>query len=275
MALELPDGWRDQLPDDIKTSGVLDDVKTIDQMATMIVNGRKLQSRQISIPTADASDDERKTFYRDLQSKIPDLVYVGEGAEMDNIYDRMGRPEAPDKYKMGDVPDPLKDNFAKLAETAHKSGLTQAQMEALGSTIIGDYEASVNTHAARMEEQKKAIDSLYGEAKDERLKSIAEFAEKIGFDDSLVDAVREGIVSVDNLKALEKTKLGFKSPGPRIGDETGADDFTHLTPTQAKEQLDQLMSNREHAYWDASRAGHKEAVDKVVELNRQILAGQS
>ncbi len=104
MALELPDGWKEQLPDEIKTSGVLDDIKTIDQMATMVVNGRKLQSNQISIPGEDVSPEKRDEFLKDkkkAQEVLIDLVGERFGTELDfidlkNLLEAIDRGDATD-----------------------------------------------------------------------------------------------------------------------------------------------------------------------------------
>lgn len=274
MALELPDGWRDQLPDDIKTNGVLDDVTSIDQMAKMVVNGRQLQTHQISIPSEDASPEKREEFLKDLQSKIPDLVYVGEDADLSNVYDRMGRPKEPTEYELPEIPDPLKDNFAGLAAKAHEVGVSNKQLKALSETILGDYETNVNTSVANLEATKQEVSKLYGEATPEKLEQAANFAKQLGFTDDFSEAIKEGVVGVENLKAFDKIMEGFESPGPRIGDEQGATGFSHLTPDQAEIQLSEIMGNKEHPYWDGASPAHDSAVKKVVELTRQADAGK-
>ncbi len=274
MPLELPDGWRDQLPEDIKTNGVFDDIKSIDQMAKMIVNSRQLQTKQISIPGSDASAEAKSTFYKDLQTKVPDLVYVGEGADMSTVYDRMGRPGSSSEYNLGDVPDPLKDNFSNLAGKAHELGISNKQFKGITDMIVGDYTKSADLHAGRVDELGKALDKEYGEARGEKLKTATNFAKQIGFDDTFVAAISDGEVSVDNMKALEKVMGGYKSSGPNIGDEDGAGGFTHLTPDQAELALSEIEKNKEHPYWDNSSSAHTAAVKNYVELVRAAEAGK-
>ncbi len=273
MALELPDGWKDQLPDEIKTSGVLDDIKTIDQMATMVVNGRKLQSNQISIPGEDVSPEKRDEFLKDLQSKIPDLVYVGEGADLGNIYDRMGRPKEATDYKLPDIPDPLKDNFATLSVKAHELGVTDKQLSGITDSILGDYNNSLNKQAVAKETSTSAMKKEYGEAFEDRKTSTANFAKQVGFDDGFVDAVKDGMIGLDNMKAFDKLMGGYESPGPKIGDELGQE-FQHMTPGQAELKLDEIMNNKEHPYWDGANPAHDAAIAKVIELTRAADMGK-
>lgn len=274
MSIELPDGWRDELPEDIKTNGVLDDIKTIDQMAKMVIDARAFQSNALRIPSDDAAPEKREEFLRDLQTKIPDLVYVGKDADMSNIYDRMGRPKDPAEYELPDIPDPLKENFAGLAKRAHEVGVTKSQMKAISETILGDFNDNSARQTNALEDAVKEIKREYGEAFDKRLSSTAEFAKKIGFDESLVAAVSKGHVGLENMKALEKLMVSYGSTGPRIGDDPGNNENGRLSPHEAELRLNEIMNNKEHAWWDASNPAHKAAVMKVVELTRAADAGK-
>lgn len=271
--IELPDGWRDQLPEDIRSNGVLDDVKSIDQMATMIVNGRKLQTNQISIPSADAAPEKRDEFLKDLQTKIPDLVYVGEGADMDTIHGRLGRPNEASEYKLPEIPDPLKDNFAGLTAKAFELGMTDNQMKGISEAILSDYTTNMDKATNAMHEQQSSLKQAYGDAYEQNVKGAADFAKKVGFDEQLVGAISEGGIGVENMKAFEVLMDGFKSHGPRIGDNEGSE-FGHMTPEQAELQLTDIMSNKEHAYWNGADPAHDAAIKKVLDLTRSADAGK-
>lgn len=274
MPVELPDGWRDELPEEIRQNGALDSITTIDQMAKMVVDGRALASNAVRVPSEDASAEVREQFLKDLQTKVPDLVYVGEGADLSNLYDRMGRPKEPTEYEVGEVPDPLKENFAGLTAKAHELGVTKSQMKGLAETILTDFNNSQASHAGALEQAVDEIKKEYGEAYEKTLSTTADFAKRVGFDDSLVDAVKQGHVGVDNMKALQKVMEGFNSPGPRIGDDPGQNEFTSLTPEQAELQLAEIQNNKEHPYWDGAHPGHDAAVKKYVELVRAADAGK-
>jgi hypothetical protein len=72
--------------------------------------------------------------YRELETKLgaDKLILPKEGAdakEWDPIYNKLGRPESPDKYKFPDGVDA--DTVKALAPELHKLGITQTQAEAL------------------------------------------------------------------------------------------------------------------------------------------------
>lgn len=274
MPLELPEGWRDQLPETIAKNGTLDGIETIDQLAEMVVSARARESNSIHIPSRDAGEDAQKAFLTDLQEKVPDLVYVGEGVDMNNLYDRMGRPESHTAYELPEIPDPLKDNFAGLTEAAHKLGITKGQMKGLSEQILGDFNDNKSRAVAAAEEIVGAVKSEYGEAFETKTAALGEFAKQVGFDAKLVEAVSEGAVGLDNMKALEKLQEGFKSPGPRIGDDQGDNEFTHLTPQQAELKIDEIMNNKDHPYWHGTAPGHSAAIQQMTELVRAADAGK-
>lgn len=273
MPLELPDGWRDQLPEDIKSNGVLDTISTIDQMATMIVNSRTDLAQSIRIPTDDASPEKKTEFLDTLKNKVPDLVYVGEGADLSNLYDRMGRPKEASEYGLKDIPEPLVGNFENLSKKAHELGLSAGQLNGLTETILGDFNTSKDTQASKVDEIKGAVKKEYGEATDDHLTAASDFAKQLGFDDNLVSAIKDGAIGLDNMKAFDKVMGGFESPGPRIGGEPGTSRTT-LTPWEAEQQLTEMQNNKEHPYNNPGSHLHDEAKKKFVELVTAADAGK-
>ena len=204
---------------------------------------------------------------------IPDLVYVGDGADLNVLHDRMGRPKTADDYALGDIPDPLKGNFTKLSTKAHELGVTDAQLKGITESIIGDYTESLNVATAAADATKTEVAALFGEATDEKLGVAGDFAKQLGFDEKLVSAIRSGAVGADNLKAFDAVMKGFESPGPRIGDDLTTE-LTHLTPEQAEIKLAEIMDNKESPYWNGSHPAHSAMVKKVVELTRAADAGK-
>jgi len=266
MPLELPDGWRDQLPEDIKTNGVFDDVKTIDQMATMIVNGRTAQAHSIRIPGSDANAETRTEFLTDLQGKVPDLVYVGEGADLSNVYDRMGRPKESTQYELGDIPDPLTGNFENLTKKAHELGLSKTQLKGMTETILGDFNDSMNEQAGKMEKTKLELKTEYGDAMSDKLGVASDFAKQLGFDANFSAAIKDGMMGLENMKAFDKIMDGFESTGPRIGGELGDGGRTNITPYEAEQQLTEMQNNKTHPFNNPSDPMHAQAKQKFVEL---------
>ncbi|MFV2057716.1 MAG: hypothetical protein ACC707_14715, partial [Thiohalomonadales bacterium] len=70
----LPENWRDVLPDDLKTNGVLSGITSISQMAKMTVDARQYGSNSVRIPSEDATEEDRGKFITDIVAKVPTLM---------------------------------------------------------------------------------------------------------------------------------------------------------------------------------------------------------
>ncbi|GAH34383.1 unnamed protein product, partial [marine sediment metagenome] len=240
---------------------------------TMIVKGRQDLTHSVRIPGEDASKEMRLEFLADLQKKVPDLAYVGEGADMSNLYDRMGRPKEASEYALGDIPEALQPQFVNIGKKAHEMGLSDAQLKGLTETILTDFNSSMDIQAATMKTSKQEVASLYGDALADKLKDASSFAKLLGFDDNFSGAIGDGVMGLDNMKAFDKLMDGFESPGPRIGHETGGE-LTNLTPAQAEEQLSLMQNNKEHAFNNPADPLHAQAKAKFVELVRSAEVGK-
>lgn len=154
-----PPAFAETLPADIRGEAAFRDIKDIDGLARGFLG----QSKLIGVP-------------RERLLELP--ADPADAAGFGKIYDRLGRPEAPDKYSFA-APDPatgvkLDDAIVgSFREIAHKAGLSQAQVEALYGWNIGlataqakaTQENATATHAAA----EQALKTEFGAAYDEKL----------------------------------------------------------------------------------------------------------
>jgi len=272
----LPENWRDGLPEDLKTSGVLESVNNIEQIAKMAVDGRKLASNAVRIPSDDASEEDRKTFQDDLLTKLPGLMVkpdIDNDDSVKQVLKSLGMPETVEGYELKDIPEPLTDNFNNLAKTAHDAGLTKKQLEAITTGIITDFQTNSDTVRGQVEAQVGELKQEWGAAYDNKVKTISHFAEQTGFTDDLIDAIESGQLSPANMKAFDSVVKGFQGEGIEIGKQPN-DVRATMTPQEADTRLNELMGNKDHAYWHPEDPEHSAAVKKVVELGKLAEAGQ-
>ncbi len=107
MIDELPENWKDILPEDIRNNGVLNGVTNLSQMAKMTIDARQYGSTSIRIPSEDASAEDKKTFRDDLMTKLPDLMYKPNMESQDSINEvmrTMGMPETVEGYQLPEMP---------------------------------------------------------------------------------------------------------------------------------------------------------------------------
>ncbi len=264
----LPDNWKDSLPEDIRASGVLENVNNVEQIAKMAIDGRKLASNAVRIPSEDASEEDHKAFRDDLMGKVPNLMIKPDVDNQDSINEVMrslGMPENVEGYELKDIPDPLKDNFDNMAKTAHSVGMTKKQLEVITAGIITDYQAGADAAKGELEAQKNELKTEWGAAYDTKVKTISHFAEQTGFSDELINAIEGGQLSPANMKAFDMVVTGYQGEGVEIGKQPGDVEKT-MTPDEADTRLNELMGNKEHAYWHPEDPEHEAAKKKVHEL---------
>lgn len=166
----------------------------------------------------------------------------------DAIYNKLGRPESPDKYEVK-LPEGVQVDEARLKQgrdLAHKLGLNTKQFQELVSVDAQYYQQT--TEAAFKEQQQKATleaESLkkeWGNAYDER-KELARRALRSnlpqGADaDAIMDTLEKSVGLASTLKLL--ANVGSKS-GEDKTPNSGADRPFGYSPEQAKSDKQQLM----------------------------------
>jgi hypothetical protein len=265
----LPEGWQQSLPDDIRDSGVLADVKDISAIAKMAVAGRQLMSDHVRIPGESATPEARQEFIKTMTEKVPELVAVSEDMSM---YDKLGRPASAEAYDLGEMPADIKDKFGSLTAKAHELGLTNKQMAGIAGTLASDHQVAQDATKAALSAERSAMKEAWGETYDTKLNELKHFAKQTGFTDDFVSAVGSGEIESANLKALDNV-MGAYEGGVEIGNQPG-DSNVGITPDQAEKELDEIMGNKDGAYYDVSNPSHKATISRVHELVGAAEAGK-
>jgi hypothetical protein len=235
-----PVAFADMLPEDIRTDPVFRDIKDLEGLA----RGYKGQAALIGIP-------------RDRVLALP--ADPSDAEAMGKVYDRLGRPEAPDKYvfQTEGLPEGVTVDDATMdwfRATAHKLGLSQGQAAALfdawnqhaGSTIAAATQQSAQAHEAAI----GALRQEWGAAFDEKLRiakdalahyggpKAAEIAERYGSDPDLAR------IFAEVGKVLQEH--GMIGRGAPTGQAT-------LSPTEAQQEINARYADPEFTKRLASR----------------------
>lgn len=272
----LPEGWRESLPDDMKNNGILDTVTSIENLTKMAIDGRTLATTALHVPSSDASDDAQNAFREDLMKKIPDLIFKPDMDSQDSFNRTMktlGMPDEVAGYELPELPDSIKDNMVSLSETAHKAGLTKNQFSAITHGILDDLKKNTDIAVGSMEEQKSELKTEWGAAYDQKIKTVAHFAEQTGFSGEFISAIRNGQIDATNMKAFDNVIKGYEGEANQIGRQAVNPDII-MTPKEADNRLNELMGNKDHAFWHPEDPSHEAAKEKVLELGKLAETGE-
>lgn len=224
----------------------------------------------------NSADDVLKS-YANLESTLGERVKIpGEDAspeERDAFLTKLGRPEAADKYDLGDALQNVEPEVvSQFNEIAYKLGLSNEQAKALV-----EFEASLmpsqEVLQAELEEYNKSAESelkeIWGKDYDENIKATRK-----------VLADYESRLNNDSMKEL--LEVAGNNPALRVMLADIADSYKEKptidgsasvrTPEQAKAEIASLRGDSEFmaAYQQNFHPGHKEAVAKLTKLYKEV-----
>lgn len=261
--------FSDLLPEELKGDPSLQDFKDIGGLAKSYISAQKMLGKSIRIPGEDASEEARAEFYKKL-TEVPDVYYAAGEEGVESLYNQLGRPESPEKYKIeveGAELNP--EALGEFTKMAHKIGLTNKQVNE-----IARYEAEHNKQMSeamekQAEEDGKKLREIWGPEYDNRLNMakavLNQYADK--YPDHVQQLIESNAANNPALLAMI-SELGKSVLEESSVASNGSSRSFGLTPEEAQEQYNEILSNMSHPYWDGDHPGHEQAVSKAHKLKR-------
>ena len=178
--------------------------------------------------------------------RLPDFDKA-EKTEMDQFYNKLGRPFEPKGYDIP-VPDGMPTDFAEAAKLKfHELGLTAKQARELAAW---NNEMSANmgvqqkeAYEAKIAQENAQLKAEWGAAFDQELGAAKNAAKALGIKPEQIDAL-EGSLGFANLMKM------MSNIGKRIGEDKfvdgGADPIGGaMTPAGAKARISQLQGDKD------------------------------
>lgn len=222
-----PSSWIDGFSEDLK--GYVEN-KGFKDPATVVDSYRNL---------------EKLLGSRDKLLKLPDKEDDAEAWK--EIYNKLGRPEKPEDYKL-QAPDMDKDNgFSKWAEgTFHELGLSRKQAEGLAQKW-NDYVAqgaqSLKENAQeKLKQEEAALKKEWGAAYEQNANIVDRAASALGLDDKTLQSLRDSMGSAAAMKFIHNlgTKLG---EGEYVSGNNQGGGFGVLSPAAARNRIQALKAD--------------------------------
>jgi len=235
------DNWRDTIPEDIRGHKIIKETPDITTMAKRLVDANNFISKSIRLP-----DD-------------------GDTSGMDDLYNKLGRPETPEGYKI-DRPQ-LQEGQQYNEETeksfldaAHKIGLNSSQVNAL---MKWNQEQVSGMQAQAIESNEEAAAGLrreWGNAYKERIATVNDVLNQFA-DEDVRESVQGNPVLVKLLYDIGKNLVEGKAEGEGRISHT-------RTPEDAMKKIMELKRDPsfQKAYYDKRDATHDDAVAQMQKL---------
>jgi len=260
--VEVIGNWFDGLPDTVQAWDEVKTAKDADGFWDQMSNQRSLIGRSIQVPGEDASVESRQAYVQKMLGKTPEVMMRPNDEAMDEFYNSMGRPESADKYTPPELEgvefDPA--SLAAFAPLAHKAGLTNKQFQQMTTAMQQNQTQNQQQFETERGEGLQALKGEWGMAFDSRVAAAQDYVNKML--PSIGDISKLPASSVNELFEASKS---IGAEGAQMTQESGASAV--MTPAEAEQTINEILSNQEHAYWNPAHPGHKAAKDRVIKLH--------
>lgn len=271
--------WKTSLSEDLRSEASLKDFKDINSLAKSYSHLVKLQGNSIRIPGEDASAEAREEFYNKL-TKVEGVVRLPNDEDPDSMkafYDRMGRPQTTDDYKIPEIENiQFNDDALKgFKELAHNNGLNNDQLKATLEFYAQEKLQETNKHNSMVEENTATLKKIWGDDFNNRTMGAKNALEI--YRETYGDAVDDLLQSEAGsnpivINALADLYGSLKEKGTIQGK---AQIQYGTSPAEAREQIAEIRNNPEKMkiYRNPTHPDHKHLVSKMEGLYKAATQG--
>ena len=248
--------WKEAIPEDLRNDPNISKFTELEALAKSYVNAtRMIGQDKVAVPNNNSTDDQ-----------------------WNEVYDKLGRPESPDKYKLEVKSDvvPLDEGAIKsFSENAHQLGLNNKQAQGILEFYKNSMEGSAQQNQIDMETaQANAEQELrkeWGRAYEDNIKKAGAVA-KANMDANILDmqlkdgtrlgdhpAVIKGFANIANLMSEDKL-VSTESENVSQGIDYDA-------------EISKIVNDRDGPYWNKAHPDHDKIVQKVFNLRTMMTNG--
>ena len=206
--------------------------------------------------------------YNDLKAQGSDFK-VPDGSnsdEMNDFYDKLGRPETPDDYDFDIGAHDQEGSYNAFRESAHKHGLTDAQAEGMykdGDALAKEYQSEME--ASVKEQNEKTLGELkqeWGKDYDNRMEDARKAFKDMGLEEDVAEEVGKLLGVGNTVKLFDALANGSKEH--KFLDDGGT---TGSTKEAIKDEIYEITHRPE--YMDDTK--NKLLVKRVTKLYEQLV----
>ena len=245
--------WKEAISEEYRSNPNIEKFTELDALAKSYINAvSMIGTDKIPLPGKSATDEQ-----------------------WNEVYNKLGRPESADKYKLEFKTDvaPVDENVIKgFAQNAHKLGLNNKQaqgiLEFYKSTLEGSAkEMSVNMETAQAD-ATNALRSEWGRAYDDNLRKAADVAQTYLEPELLDTQLRDGSRLGDNPKIIK----AFANIANLLSEDKiiGAEADNVLQGRDIEKEIKDIEGDINGPYWNKNHPSHNKTVNQVLSL-RELL----
>ena len=245
--------WKEAIPEDLRNDPNISKFTELEALAKSYVNAtRMIGQDKVAVPNNNSTDDQ-----------------------WNEVYDKLGRPESPDKYKLEIKSDavPLDEGAIKsFAENAHQLGLNNKQAQGILEFYKNSMEGSVQQNQIDMEtaqaQAEQELRKEWGGNYEANIKKAGAVA-KANMDANILDmqlkdgtrlgdhpSIIKGFANIANLMSEDKL-VSTESEGMSQAIDYSA-------------EISKIVNDRDGPYWNKAHPDHDKVVQQVFNLRTMM-----
>ena len=248
--------WKEAISEDLRNDPNISKFTELEALAKSYVNAtRMIGQDKVAVPNNNSTEDQ-----------------------WNEVYNKLGRPESPDKYQLDAKSDvvPLDESAIKsFAENAHQLGLNNKQAQGILEFYKNSMEGSAQQNQVDMEtaqaQSEQQLRKEWGSNYESNIKKAGAVA-KANMDANILDmqlkdgtrlgdhpAIIKGFANIANLMSEDKL-VSTESEGVSQGIDYDA-------------EISKIVNDRDGPYWNKAHPDHDKIVQKVFNLRTMMSNG--
>jgi hypothetical protein len=245
--------WKEAIPEDLRNDPNISKFTELEALAKSYVNAtRMIGQDKVAVPNNNSTEDQ-----------------------WNEVYNKLGRPESPDKYKLEVNSDvvPLDESAVKsFAENAHKLGLNNKQAQGILEFYKNSMEGSVQQSQVDMEtaqaQTEQELRKEWGRAYDDNIRKAGALA-KANMNPEILDMQLQDGTRLGDHPAIIK---GFAGIANLLSEDklvsTESENVSQGTDYAA--EISKIVNDRDGPYWNKAHPDHDKIVQQVFTLRTMM-----
>lgn len=272
------ESWLNSLPEPFREAPFIAKAENADAALAAIKNAAQYMGNSIRIPGPDAGKEDWEKFNNTLMAKVPNLMRKPDREDpdaMNQVFQSLGRPDEANGYDLGlGEDDEIPADLEAIQAIAHKYGLTQSQFKGVFSEILGNARENNEIMNAEIQEQQDILMDKWGRAFDKNYAIVRNFARTMRAPESILEAIDDNRMSAAEMEWLHSVAKSTASTSQLETQHNNFEDGT-LSPAEAQTAIQEMLNNQDHPYWKPSDPRNKEAIKRMIELQKMANPGVS
>jgi len=248
--------WKEAIPEDLRNDPNISKFTELEALAKSYINAtRMIGQDKVAVPNNNSTDDQ-----------------------WNEVYNKLGRPESPDKYKLEVKSDvvPLDDGAIKsFAENAHKLGLNNKQaqgiLEFYKESMEGSVQQSIVDTETAQANTEAQLRKEWGRAFDDNIKRAGAVA-KANMNPQILDMeLKDGTRLGDHPEVIK----GFANIANLLSEDklVGTESENVSQGVDYQSEISKIVNDRSGPYWNKSHPDHDKVVQQVFTLRTMMSNG--